>query len=521
MRSYLWVVLPLALGVPALPSFLWASWRLRRRRLAAEAAAYGVATAAFFWLAQQTSDTATTVGGAIGIGVMAVATSRAFVLRREVFGLAESTTIARPLASEVRADPWTPPWRTGTRALESTPADRHDPSTWTLPFACTGEDRHHLGPSLARSYGYGAMGLSLIALGRHFHVQGRGVGLGIGLLFAPLATALFAQRLDGSTLRYRVFGVPRTMRLGDVVSVTARGTRTLVLADASGRTARVGVTTDWLVREHLRRWLQRPDVALSAEAAALLDDVAAGHPRVASRRDRRIRAAVVSMSLALVAAGVLIGHERVEARAIDGASGYRTFTGPRGETPLVGLPWGRSCEPVLFILGQDTPVWIAVQIATVIDEARRDGIDVALQRSENVGDPTPLLSLYYPEGLTTADAAAVGIFVDSESRTLPNGDPERLHIGWDTAQSPDGRHEFLVRLQGNLHLPVLEGDGMATRRAVRQLIAFSQGVYSSDVDGSGIKGGSTVDAFSTRDVDAMRLMSGCGDAALSTVAAPR
>jgi hypothetical protein len=169
-------------------------------------------------------------------------------------------------------------------------------------------------------------------------------------------------------------------------------------------------------------------------------------------------------------------------------------------------------------MASEVPGWIAVQVATVVDEARRDGIDVAAQTSTEGWDPT---SLYYPVGLTSADVALVAVFVDSESSRLSNGDPERLNIGWDAAQTPGGDHEYLVRLQGVLHLPALDGDGLATRRAVRQLVAFSQGVSSSSVDGSGIKRGSTVDAFSARDVDAMKLMSGCGDAPASTVSRPR
>lgn len=517
-RSYLWVVLPLALGVPAMPSFLWASWRLRSRRLAIEAVVYGVATVAFFWLAGRPSETAATVGGLIGLCVMVVPTARAFVLRRRVFGLSE-VPIARPVETGAPAPPWSPPWSTDDTTPPTTPADPHDPSTWVLPFACTGDDRHELGPPLSRTYAYGSMGVALLALGLVLHTQDRSLWLGFGFLVVPLSAVLFAQRVDGPTLRYRTFGVPRTLRLDEVITVAVRRPSTLVLSDADGRTARVGATTDSLVREHLRGWLAHPGVAMSPGAAALLgDDSSTAQPRIASRRARQLRVVAVYASLVLIAVGGVLGHQRAEARKIDGASGYRTFTGPRGKVPITGRPWGLSCQPVLLTPGEEVPVWVDVQVAAVVEEARRDGIDVGLRTSTDVWDPA---SLYYPVGLTAADVALVGIFVDSESPRLSNGDPERLNIGWDTASTPDGVHEYLVRVQGVLHLPALTNDGPATRRAVRQLIAFTQGVDSSTVDGSGIKSRSTVDAFSERDVAAMKLMSGCGDAPASTVARPR
>ncbi|MGH9153716.1 MAG: hypothetical protein ACRD03_15245 [Acidimicrobiales bacterium] len=52
--------------------------------------------------------------------------------------------------------------------------------------------------------------------------------------------------------------------------------------------------------------------------------------------------------------------------------------------------------------------------------------------------------------------------------------------------------------------------GVALRTAIRQIVAFTQGVRRTNVPDSGIRRGSTLDRFSATDVAAMKLMSGCG-----------
>ncbi|MGI8683864.1 MAG: hypothetical protein ACR2MO_01970 [Acidimicrobiales bacterium] len=59
----------------------------------------------------------------------------------------------------------------------------------------------------------------------------------------------------------------------------------------------------------------------------------------------------------------------------------------------------------------------------------------------------------------------------------------------------------------------MAGDPRAQRPAIRQLVAFTQGVHATTLAKSGIRRGTTIDAFSPADVAAMQLMSGCGPSA--------
>lgn len=53
------------------------------------------------------------------------------------------------------------------------------------------------------------------------------------------------------------------------------------------------------------------------------------------------------------------------------------------------------------------------------------------------------------------------------------------------------------------------GDDLAIRQSFRKVIAFSQGVIRTTNDSSGIGVGTATDAFTTDDVNAVRIMSGC------------
>jgi hypothetical protein len=92
---------------------------------------------------------------------------------------------------------------------------------------------------------------------------------------------------------------------------------------------------------------------------------------------------------------------------------------------------------------------------------------------------------------------------------LANGLREHIDLGWDARPAPDGEHEILTEAQGSLYLSVIAGQPLSARRAVRQLIALTQGILSSVASGSGIADGTEVDRFSVADIAAMQTMSGC------------
>ena len=193
---------------------------------------------------------------------------------------------------------------------------------------------------------------------------------------------------------------------------------------------------------------------------------------------------------------------------IEGAPGYTTLTGPRGGSLPVGRPWGRACQPIRFSVNDDEPDDVYDQVALVIMEARRHGLNVTIENRKYYWNPA---SVYYPPGTTIDDVRRVAVFSDNDPPPkLADGRPERVKLVWTTTRDGDGHHEDLTHVEGNLRLAALRGDLLAQRTAIRQIVAFTQGVDASELVDSGIKRGTTLDAFSAVDVAAMKVMSGCG-----------
>ena len=80
LLSIVWAILPLLLGIPAAFTFWWAAHRLHSRALGMEAVCYGGATILAFTLAGQRGGLGT-VGGGLSLALVAIATTRAFVIR--------------------------------------------------------------------------------------------------------------------------------------------------------------------------------------------------------------------------------------------------------------------------------------------------------------------------------------------------------------------------------------------------------------------------------------------------------
>jgi hypothetical protein len=200
----------------------------------------------------------------------------------------------------------------------------------------------------------------------------------------------------------------------------------------------------------------------------------------------------------------LVGHQ--PSVAIPGAPGYYTFTGPLGGLMQVGRPWGKTCQPVLFDVAPDIPRPVYTQVAAVVGQARAAGLDVTIVNLGNKWYP----DLLYPPGQTNSTVEEVHIYAGTGTPPLlADGHPEHINIGWDARPGADGVHEVLTEVQGSLYLGVINGQPVPARRAMVFLVAFTQGIESSVVAGSGLAPGTDLDSFSTRDIAAMQVMSGC------------
>lgn len=401
------------------------------------------------------------------------------------------------------------------------PADRlwHAGDSRAAARACDGRDRHRLTISRRTMAGFCLSGVALIVVDVHLGVHGRGVAVGIGFVLASALSLMFDRWVDGPVLCYRTWGRLRRLQLTSVTSVDVKTSRFgggSLLLSAPGRSRPMRLVV-WgssfaispAARAHLRGWLSTPHVHWTPEAAALLDVYGGGATRPASRRRRLVGVfATVVLSLAIVGAGVWLAHRRAEAaRTIAGAPGYHTFGGPRGKPLPLGRPWGRPCQPIRFAVDRHVPDAAYAQIAAVVREARRGGLDVTLESRSFAWSPS---SLYYLDGQSPADVVEVGIFPGEG--TPPRHSkrrPEHIRLGWDAQLDPDGRHETLTLAQGDLWLKSVSGDPLALRRAIRQLVALTQGIIGTSWSDSGLASDSTVDRFTAADIAAMKRMSGC------------
>lgn len=225
----------------------------------------------------------------------------------------------------------------------------------------------------------------------------------------------------------------------------------------------------------------------------------AAAPWVARAGQAAFAATVASM--ALVSHGALAGGSLT----IAGASGYTTYTGESGHALAAGRPWGSACEPVVFS-ARHLPADVYLQARTVVEEARRDGVDVAIDDNDGRWFPDELM----PPGLSDAQVRFVPVFADaSSSPVLGDGRPEHVDFGWDTHQSADGRHDVLSDLQATLYLKPPRRTPFAVRHATRLLVGYAEGIGNSTAPGSGLAPDGSVDGFSAGDLAAIGRMSGC------------
>ena len=222
---------------------------------------------------------------------------------------------------------------------------------------------------------------------------------------------------------------------------------------------------------------------------------------------------VVGILVIAIVSAVLVAV--THGRDIAGSPGYSTFTGPAGLPFPVGRPWGPACQPIRFTVEEHVPDDVYTQVVSVVSEARADGLDVTVEDRSFRWQPD---SLYYPPGMTGNDVQRVGIFVNNGAApVLSDGQPEHVNLGYDATRDVDGKHEDLSDPQGTLQMATLAGDAVGQRRAVRDIVALTQGVGGSNRSDSGLGRGSTRDSFSSADIAAMKNMSGCGEAPAAVV----
>jgi hypothetical protein len=507
-----WALLPLAYGLPAGPCFAWAAWRLRSRALAAEAAAYLAATV--LWIALVNERATVELGVTVLVAVAVVACVRAFLVRRRLLSQLRSQAKGPMPRTLVRLsdDPrWTPVF----------PAQRLRENGQTLASSvvCNGHDSHRLSMSVRQAVPGAVGGVALIGLAIHLHSYGRGLGAGIALLLLPLIAPSFAQWVDGQVLYYRSWGRLHHLALNDITMVTATNRRQgrgalLLSAPGLAKPLRVrlhsrGYVMPTAARDHLRGWLSAPHVQWTPEAVGLLNGDSAPSATRGGAHRRAFRWVLTGvLLLCLAGTAVWLVSARDGALPIPGAPGYSTFTGPHGDPLPVGRPWGRPCQPIRFVAAADISGWVYAQMAAVVGEARRDGVDVALEDRQFFWTPS---SLYYVDGQSPVSTVPVTVLGDSRpAPQLSNGDPEHIDLGWNTRLDPDGRHEDLTGVQGTLWMQSLNSNAQAVRRAMRQLIAMTQGIISTTRGNSGIENGNGIDEFTPADIAAMKRMSGCG-----------
>lgn len=200
-------------------------------------------------------------------------------------------------------------------------------------------------------------------------------------------------------------------------------------------------------------------------------------------------------------------EQELAALAIPGASGYRTFMGSRGYTPPVGRPWGKACKPIRFAVDSAVPTWVYDQIADVVGQARKQGIDVTVESRTLTWSPR---SLYYKDGQSPRTTATVRVSAGvGTPPKLADGKPQYLTLSRETKLDGDGHNEDLTGMRSILWVKALAGQPELVRRSIRQLIASTQGVAVTSPSVSGISNSGATDRFTTADIAAMVRMSGC------------
>lgn len=200
--------------------------------------------------------------------------------------------------------------------------------------------------------------------------------------------------------------------------------------------------------------------------------------------------------------------------AIPGQPGYFALDGQHGKPALVGRPWGQPCKPVRLAVQRNVPDWIYAQVSAVAGEARKQGIDVTVESRRFAWDHG---SLYYRRRQSPATTVRVEIGATGLTPSTAAKSKLPLQLTWKSTLDADKQSEHLTLVGGTFSLPVVDGKPKTVRRSVRQLIAWTQGIFETTDPISGITPRSFTDRFTKADVAAMLAMSGCARPTGNTV----
>lgn len=209
---------------------------------------------------------------------------------------------------------------------------------------------------------------------------------------------------------------------------------------------------------------------------------------------------------ALSASQISLLTRQLSGLSIPGEPGYFAVDGHHGHVAF-GRPWGEACRPIRFAVNRTVPDWVYTQIATVVAQARAQGIDVAI---ESRGLQWKHGALYYRSGQSAATSVQVNIVATTAKAKLP------MELSWKTKLDGDKHSADLTSVGASFSLKQLDGRAATVRRSIRQLIAWTQGIFETTDPISGITLRSFTDSFTPSDVSAMLAMSGCAKPAVGT-----
>jgi hypothetical protein len=197
---------------------------------------------------------------------------------------------------------------------------------------------------------------------------------------------------------------------------------------------------------------------------------------------------------------------------IAGHPGYVAVAGQQGQAVPFGRPWGVACEPIRFAVGQSVPGWAYTQIAAVVAQARKQGVDVTM---ESRGGKWKHSALYYRSGQSAATSRQVTIVASAATPSTAKNQPA-MRLTTDSKLDADKHNDDLTSVSGAFRLQVVNGSVATVRRSIRQLIAWTQGISETTEPVSGITQRSFTDGFTSGDLSAMLAMSGCARSTTGT-----
>jgi hypothetical protein len=138
---------------------------------------------------------------------------------------------------------------------------------------------------------------------------------------------------------------------------------------------------------------------------------------------------------------------------IPGQPGYVAVAGQQGRAVPFGRPWGVACEPIRFAAGRSVPDWAYTQIAAVVSQARKQGVDVTLKSR---GGKWKHSALYYRDGQSAASSKQVTIVASAATPSTAKNQPA-MQLTTDSKLDADKHNDDLTSVSGAFRLKVVNG----------------------------------------------------------------